>query len=811
VVRRGPRSRSQILDLLGVGVLARFLALAPLACGADAAALDPSDAGASEVGPDAQAVDGQDAGDDGLPGDAAAAPALGAASFMEFWHNRQRLEQQRRHDCFKFPPWMAARAGSADAEAAAQMESLDQGRSAFVPARAQTCLQALAELSCAALLTRFGEGAPVAACENVLEPKIAAAGACTHDAECLDGAHMSCTDGDDEGGNPDAGSASCGRRCMPRLPAGGNCANGRGCEPGSTCRVIDPLGAVPSFRCTPLPGLGEACDPLCAEGLFCSRSTSDGWEGTDHGVCRARVEGGGCQNDWHCPWPLFCDRPAPAIEGKCAPRRGLLNQTCVPGRGDCPLGSACSSAMPGGFVCRAWPTVGQACGHLASAAPGSEFMGCARGICDVAAGSTRGICVAYRSLGQSCQGSVQCDAGLVCQQTRAGVGNTCQLADAVGGQAGDPCDFWNRCADGQRCRQGQCEANPPARAGCRDPGASLGVAGARVLGVDGVPPTGSFAQVLLHGPASRQSTALGRRIATLEPWKGRLYVGYGDYDANTGPIVISSIDPATCAAPAGAGGPAICAPAVEELTFATEAVALYRPINDALYAPAIDPRGADLVAYARGAPWAPGGAFLATHAFDMASRDGQDLWVVGSAGMDAVAWRSGDGGATWQEGGRESSGRGLFSRYYFAASLNDKLYLQISPAEIGQSRVFDGATWAPGPNLLPLGGQGWNPRRFGQQLIYATWQPIGALGSALMSFDGTTPRSALPGEVLDFAVTGDAVYVLGSDRRIQRSRDLRHWWVLALAPAGARSLAVAGGQLFVGGTEGRIFVLQIPP
>ena len=45
----------------------------------------------------------------------------------------------------------------------------------------------------------------------------------------------------------------------------------------------------------------------------------------------------------------------------------------------------------------------------------------------------------------------------------------------------------------------------------------------------------------------------------------------------------------------------------EEMTFATEAVALYRPINDALYAPAIDPRGAGLTVYAPGSPAVPPG------------------------------------------------------------------------------------------------------------------------------------------------------------------------------------------------------------
>ncbi len=38
--------------------------------------------------------------------------------------------------------------------------------------------------------------------------------------------------------------------------------------------------------------------------------------------------------------------------------------------------------------------------------------------------------------------------------------------------------------------------------------------------------------------AAAQPTPVGRYLHTLEGWRGELYMGYGDYDENTGPIEV---------------------------------------------------------------------------------------------------------------------------------------------------------------------------------------------------------------------------------------------------------------------------------
>lgn len=98
--------------------------------------------------------------------------------------------------------------------------------------------------------------------------------------------------------------------------------------------------------------------------------------------------------------------------------------------------------------------------------------------------------------------------------------------------------------------------------------------------------------------AFAQPTAFGRAIATLQVFDGRLYAGYGDFTADTGPIAIVPVDPAT-----GRIG-------VSLLSYATEAVYGFRQIGDELFAADIDPRGTRQGGFARGV-----------------SRDGAHVWT----------------------------------------------------------------------------------------------------------------------------------------------------------------------------------------
>ena len=139
--------------------------------------------------------------------------------------------------------------------------------------------------------------------------------------------------------------------------------------------------------------------------------------------------------------------------------------------------------------------------------------------------------------------------------------------------------------------------------------------------------------------AAAQPTPVGRYLHTLEGWQGELYMGYGDYDENTGPIEVSAYNPRWSSYGT-------------KLRFPTEAIELFRPIGDRLYAPAIDPRGdGPSAAVAVGEPdgrWSNNKDVWMTHVFDVATFDGTDLWLVGSRKTQAIAVRSRDGGRTWE-------------------------------------------------------------------------------------------------------------------------------------------------------------------
>ncbi len=306
-----------------------------------------------------------------------------------------------------------------------------------------------------------------------------------------------------------------------------------------------------------------------------------------------------------------------------------------------------------------------------------------------------------------------------------------------------------------------------------------------------------------HPRAGRQSTDRGKRIGALTAWKGRIYSGYGDYGANTGPIAISPYDPATGT--------------FEEVWVSdTEAIENYRLIRGRLYVPAIDRRrNAD---YAVGEPWSDKLPIVTTHAFDMVTLDGTDLWLVGSNGSLAAAWRSLDDGRTWKPVYSHPAVSGIdgdFARFYFAGAFGNRLFLQGTDYRGGPhpgSKVFDGTTWSDGPNLLLERGMGWRPVVFADHMIYQSWEQSGSL----LTFDGQVVHQAVGWQAYDLEVDGGKLYVLAggfasmvgqpAGTRVLRTPDLEQWSVLrAPAPEGSRSLALLNDVIYVAGTEAQMY------
>ena len=295
--------------------------------------------------------------------------------------------------------------------------------------------------------------------------------------------------------------------------------------------------------------------------------------------------------------------------------------------------------------------------------------------------------------------------------------------------------------------------------------------------------------------AAAQPTPVGRYLHTLHGWRGELYMGYGDYDENTGPIEISVYNPRRSSYGT-------------KLRFPTEAIELFRPIGDRLYAPAIDPRGdGPSAAVAVGEPdgrWSNNKNVWMTHVFDVATFDGTDLWLVGSRDIQAIAVRSRDGGGTW-ETALALAPRGAdgdFARFHFAFVHGGRLYVQAQDRRGGmfpRSKVFDGSGWTDGPNLQPIPNTGAKPLAFAGEIVY-----FGARG--VMAFDGRAVRLArAPQTRIHDLVAADGVLYVLDGREVLGTQDLASWVPVATAPAETTSIGVLDGYLYAGTATSELF------
>jgi hypothetical protein len=294
-----------------------------------------------------------------------------------------------------------------------------------------------------------------------------------------------------------------------------------------------------------------------------------------------------------------------------------------------------------------------------------------------------------------------------------------------------------------------------------------------------------------HPHAIRQATEWGKRIHTLCPWKSKLYLGYGDYGANTGPITITSFDPTT-------------GKFSDEWTSQTEQISEFRPLHNRLFAPAIDPKwiypwAAGYAICEPNGKWSDNNVYM-EHAFDMATLDGKDLWLVGSFGDEhSVALRSLDGGTTWRKSLDLYRKGDNYSRFYWAGVLKGKLYLQSSSDE--HSMVFDGKTWTEGPTIARVAS---HPAQFAGKLVLQGERN-------LLVFDGEHPAvAALPdGPIAALSVSDKKLYVLCEhNSAVRRTSDLQNWSTIATAPKNACSVAVLKDKLYVGTRDSQLYRLS---
>lgn len=324
--------------------------------------------------------------------------------------------------------------------------------------------------------------------------------------------------------------------------------------------------------------------------------------------------------------------------------------------------------------------------------------------------------------------------------------------------------------------------------------------------------------------AAAQPTDWGKRIQELIVFDGVVFAGYGDWDANTGPI-------------AAAGWDIGAASWVSEASLDNECTWLYRRVGNRLVVPFIDPKynTADLAVRSLGSStWTPlaigAGTAGTIHAFDVATLDGTDLWVAGAkrGNDDAAIWRSASGlGGDWVQVHTYTPAVGYFARYVQLVAAYGKLYTSgyyadgVNPSVSLAGEVWDGSSWGAAPEFTLVGGtqrRGHRPMVFGSQVVRSKGWPLSLNPSPpptyllpalpLLWFDGTTLTE---GPEQSFHHNLDAsgnLWWIDETRAVRRRAPGGPTQFVVQAPADASAVAVDGTDLYIGTTGSQLYVVS---
>ncbi len=330
----------------------------------------------------------------------------------------------------------------------------------------------------------------------------------------------------------------------------------------------------------------------------------------------------------------------------------------------------------------------------------------------------------------------------------------------------------------------------------------------------------AFEYVGTHPQASTETTDRAKSIKSLINWNGKIYSGYGDWDANTGPVSISPFDPAT--------GKFSTTP---EFVSETEAIEIFKVINKKLYAVHVDPRGGWGATYSvadnsSGTPtWQNiQGRIPYTHTYGItAGFSPSEMFISGQSDEGSATnevakiYRTTDEGATWTQSLSVPS-RGGFNRMMLIAKFNNKIIAQsYSSTDFNGAGVqstawsWDGSRWAsanPIAASLP-----YDATEFAGKLILKS----SSTGGSLLAYDGRTTTTARS-SITDYVVGDDGyLYTLGyqgygsSSLVITRTKDLTTWENISYAPAQASAIGYLDNTLYVGTRDSKLYKAAINP
>lgn len=283
---------------------------------------------------------------------------------------------------------------------------------------------------------------------------------------------------------------------------------------------------------------------------------------------------------------------------------------------------------------------------------------------------------------------------------------------------------------------------------------------------------------------------------------GELFIGYGDWHYNQGPVDVVSIHPTTGQA------------TTHLANVGTESLYQIREFNNALWMPWIDPKG-----WASGLTTNEGGAWHTiplpgmAHTFDVNTLTGTDLWVVGSTNLNgkaaAVAYRSLDGGATWELAWSYAPNPSWGAeRCYLCPVIGGSIFLE-GTGDNDTVHAFNGTNWFV-PDPQP-------PRRWlanGLRTLHRDGVCYTSQGALLPDLTAA-PNSTATHMILS-AVDGDYIYALSDIGRtpiLWRSPGVTDGevpWEPVGSFDGMFFATVANSVVYVGFNDGRIYAGALP-
>lgn len=296
-----------------------------------------------------------------------------------------------------------------DGDIGASKRLADQGKLTYDPAKAKSCLDGYAALTCEGLTNPAPSG-----CDEIFGGKGTAGSACTINAECVPGTFCRAAN-------------ACPGVCANKIAEGGDCRQTDECAAGLKCS---------SLKCSPVVALGAACDEKreCLADALCLPNGG----GDEARSCQlsstlfAAAVGAACDPaaSIFCVPTATCELQSFSVAGGavfgCAESYGS-GKPCKYGFPDgCPDDEYCPTdfeAKPPVLeaVCTKRPAAGEPCGRR-----GNEADSCApNDVCDQAADKKSGTCLAKQRLGNACTKSAGCYSG-VCKAGVCAEGLACE-------------------------------------------------------------------------------------------------------------------------------------------------------------------------------------------------------------------------------------------------------------------------------------------------------------------------------------------------------------------------------------------------